>query len=402
MIKNLFRFLSAFMWYGCIAVLGLSLTACGGGSSSNNNNSAIDDNSLVDDSTQETILPSAETLIQVPASAPAERGALVSVKHLKRNTQAAINTVIADQPDDLPPISVFYDVETFQLNYLTVDGHGVLTEASALIALPQKSPLKRSPILSFQHGTVFYNAEAPTSIFDESAPEVVTASLGYIVLSADYIGYGASLGKEHPYLLAHPSANAVIDLLKAAKTWFDFHDYPYQPQLFLTGYSEGGYVTMATHKIMQEDQIAPFNMVASVVGAGPYDLSITLETLFQGVSEVPSLIADPLTGLLVNALTPDDSDVVFQTTFLERYFNGETQDNVHDWQPHVPVRLYHGKDDKTVPYESSSSALAAMQARQTADVSLVDCPATPSDHVECVVPYWLYMLEFFAPMAEGL
>ncbi|MGV6810344.1 MAG: alpha/beta hydrolase family protein, partial [bacterium] len=263
MIINPFRsfaFLASLRTSVLLVLLSGSLLACGG-SSSNNNDTAgdLNDNRLVDDNTPALTLPTVETLINVPAVADAERGALISVKHLKHNTQAAINTVIAAQPDDLPAISALYDVEAFQLNYLTVDGRGALTEASALITLPQKSPLKRSPLLSFQHGTVFYNAEAPTSIFDETAPEVVTASLGYIVLSADYIGYGASLGKEHPYLLAHPSANAVIDLFSAAKTWLDFHDYPYQPQLFLTGYSEGGYVTMATHKIMQEDQIAPFN-----------------------------------------------------------------------------------------------------------------------------------------------
>ncbi|HHC75090.1 MAG TPA: hypothetical protein ENK78_08455, partial [Thiothrix sp.] len=185
---RLFGFLASLRTYALIILLSGSLVACGGSSSNNTSNNTGDDtnsdlnnNNLVDDNTPALTLPTAEALINVPTVADAERGALISVKHLKRNAQAAINTVINAQPSRLPAISALYDVEAFQLNYLTVDGQGALTEASALIALPQKSPLKRSPVLSFQHGTVFYNAEAPTSIFNETAPEVVTASLGYIV-----------------------------------------------------------------------------------------------------------------------------------------------------------------------------------------------------------------------------
>jgi len=371
--------------------LSMAVAACGGGGG-NSSDSATTINPFL-----------SKDLTPIPSqSGKHQRGDIIAVQYLKKHTQLSINTTLASQPDTLPALNVLYDVKSYQLNYMTLDGRDQLIEASALIVIPQKPSTTPSPVLSFQHGTKFYNREAPTHVATADAPEVITAAIGYIVASADYVGYGASQSIEHPYLLARPSAYAVIDMLYALRTWLDFHQYPHSQQLFLTGYSEGGYVTMAAHKIMQEEKSAPFNIVASVVGAGPYHLDLSLKELFRGIGQLPSLVADPLIGLLVSSLTPEDSDIAFQATFLERYFNGETQDNVHEWRANVPIRLYHGKDDQTVPYESSRSTLNAMQAQQSVDIELIDCPAAVSDHKNCVVPYWLFMSNYFASIAEGL
>ena len=376
--------------YGLWVFLSIALSACGGGGSSNDDNTT-------------TINPFlSKDLTPIPVQATNQRGTIISVQYLQTQTQSDINASIAAKPDTLPPLNVLYDVKSYQLNYFTLDGHNQLTEASALIVIPQKPTITPSPVLSFQHGTKFYNREAPTQELGAEAPEVITAAMGYIVSSADYVGYGASHSIEHPYLLAKPSAYAVIDMLTALKTWLDFHEYPHNQQLFLTGYSEGGYVTMATHKIMQEENIAPFNIVASVVGAGPYNLSVSLRELFRGIGSLPSLLADPVINLLLTSLSPDDSDIAFQTTFLERYFDNDRQDNVHEWRANTPIRLYHGKDDQTVPYKSATTTLEAMQTQNSADIELIDCPADPSNHRNCVVPYWLFMINYFANMAEGL
>jgi fermentation-respiration switch protein FrsA (DUF1100 family) len=52
---------------------------------------------------------------------------------------------------------------------------------------------------------------------------------------------------------------------------------------------------------------------------------------------------------------PDDADVTFQSTFLDNFLADDTSaieraSNVHDWKPEAPVRLFHGRDDQTVPY----------------------------------------------------
>ena len=102
-------------------------------------------------------------------------------------------------------------------------------------------------------------------------PPVVLASLGYIVIAADYVGYGVSAAAPHPYLLSAPSASAVVDLMTAAKYWRQVQHVPDNKQLFLTGYSEGGYVTMATHRALQAGTSPHRNeLVRVVAGAGRY------------------------------------------------------------------------------------------------------------------------------------
>jgi hypothetical protein len=64
--------------------------------------------------------------------------------------------------------------------------------------------------------------------------------------------------------------------------------------------------------------------------------------------------------------------------------------------------MTHGRDDQTVPYAASVVTLQAMQARGAPQVSLTDCPAMPSTHRGCVAPYWTFMLQQLAPLAQGL
>src|SRR5690606_21601138 len=50
-------------------------------------------------------------------------------------------------------------------------------------------------------------------------------------------------------------------------------------QLFLTGYSEGGYVAMATHRAMQA---AGMHVTASAPMSGPYALAAFADAMFMG------------------------------------------------------------------------------------------------------------------------
>ena len=97
---------------------------------------------------------------------------------------------------------------------------------------------------------------------------VVLASLGYIVLAPDYVGFGASRARP-PYLLAAPSAAATVDFLTATRTWRSQTNVADNGQLFLTGCSEGGYVTMATHRALQTSASPHLQQLRMVVpGAG--------------------------------------------------------------------------------------------------------------------------------------
>lgn len=318
-----------------------------------------------------------------------------------------------------------YAVQAYRLTYLTVDGLGQETLASALVTVPQKPLSSTSPVLSYQHGTITKDADAPSQLANVETPEVVMASLGYIVLSADYVGYGASKGVPHPYLLSAPSAAAVIDLMTAAKYWRETNKVLDNQQLFLAGYSEGGYVTMATHRALQAGNSSFHqNLVSVAPGAGPYNVALTLGEQLKVIRR-----ANPLLGALINPgflkylgqtdrnnvrdkllaeVQGNDSDVVFLPTFLDYFLNDDEASldrfsSVHDWRPEVAVSLYHGRDDRTVSYLNATNALDTMRARgATSTVNLTDCAVQPAGHKECVVPYWRFMLDQFARQVKNL
>ena len=68
----------------------------------------------------------------------------------------------------------------------------------------------------------------------------------------------------------------------------------------------------------------------------------------------------------------------------------------------ICVRLFHGRDDQTVPYVNATVTLHDMLARGARDVTLTDCPAVPSSHVGCVPPYIGFLLGQLAERVHDL
>jgi pimeloyl-ACP methyl ester carboxylesterase len=355
---------------------------------------------------------------------PTGAGRLESATQLNRISAAEIGAELQAPGSRSPPLAPRYDVVNHRLTYRTTDARGSEIVASALVSVPVKPAGAKSPVLSYQHATIVKDAEAPSNHATADEIVVVLASLGYIVVAADYVGYGASQGAPHPYLLAAPSAAAVVDLLTAASTWRSRNRIADNGQLFLAGYSEGGYTTLAAHRALQAAGRAPLSGLAVVVaGAGPYDVGVVLDELLRRVSaENPTLglLVSPIVlrhlsasvrrevrELLRKRLLDDDADVAFDLTLLDLYLADDRAEiarlsDVIDWAPAAPLRLFHGRDDQTVPYVSSTQALQKMRARGAGDVSLTDCAAAPSSHIGCVPSFVAFMLGEFALRARDL
>lgn len=351
-------------------------------------------------------------------------GRLLASTALLRFGIPAVREALAALGERVPALEPRWEVETHRLEYLSTDVDGREIRVSGLLAVPLKPAGARSPVLSYQHATIFRDEEAPSLAVVADAPPVVMASLGYIVLAADYVGYGVSKGTPHPYLLSVPSASAVVDLLTAGRTWRLQRRLASNGQLFMAGYSEGGYVTMAAHRALQSGAAAPAaELVAVAPGAGPFDLGVTLDVLLRRVkdqnaflgalidpgflSKLPSSLRDEVRRALVRELIPDDADVAFDTKFIDAFLADdraliERQSNVHDWAPAVPVHLFHGRDDQTVPYAASESAHAAMRARGAGAVSFDTCTATPAGHKDCVPQFWQLMVQRLGALARDL
>lgn len=356
---------------------------------------------------------------------PAGAGQLQSATLLGSIAATDIAQALQAQDSRIPDLVPRYDVLAYRLEYTTSDVNGQPIRASGLVGVPAKAAGAASPVLSYQHGTIFRDSEAPSNNAVASEVALVMASVGYIVLAPDYVGYGASKGAPHPYLLSGPSAAAVVDFLTAAQTWRRQQGVADNGQLFMTGYSEGGYVTLAAHRALQWGNSPHLqNLRQVVVGAGPYNVQATMDGLVDVVrqeNKVVGALINPgflrylggsaqreVRRALLKALLPNDADVVIDATFIDNFLSDDVPNlnrlsNVHQWRPTLPVRFYHGKDDRTVPYASAASTVQAMQAQGAGDlVSLNDCPATPAGHLECVPSFLDFMLRQLGAQAQGL
>jgi len=393
--------------------LAVVLSACGGGGN------ASPDAGQTEPPQASNPAPDAPGVVADDETGP---GALHGTTPLGTVPTQAIIQAMADSR--LPAVVPVYDVETFRLTYMTSDGEGQPILASGLLAVPKRAAGAPSPVISYQHATIFRDAEAPSNNPTASEPSVVMASMGYIVVAADYVGYGVSRGTPHPYLLSAPTAAAVVDLLHAARAHADRSGLVFNGQLFLVGYSEGGYATAAAHRALQ-DAGGDFAraLVGSAPGGGPLDVGATLDELLRRVRHENALLGilvdpDLLQNLgsslrrqvrdeLLKKLLPGDTDVLFQTTFIDNFLANDRaainrDSDVHDWRPVAPVRLFHGREDQTVPFVASAHAQQAMQARGAPDVLLEECTAVPAGHLQCVPQYWQVMLSQLAAAVRDL
>jgi alpha/beta superfamily hydrolase len=181
-------------------------------------------------------------------------------------------------------------IDVYHFEYQTIDPAGDITPASAALMVPNDaaSPCQgERPIVMYAHGTSTDKAFNMADLEDSDNGEAllmaaVFAAEGYIVVAPNYVGYDTSTLAYHPYLNGEQQSADMIDALTAARSALPTADAPNTMdggQLFVTGYSQGGYVAMATHRAVQE---AGDTVTASAPMSGPYALSAFSDAIFQG------------------------------------------------------------------------------------------------------------------------
>ena len=136
---------------------------------------------------------------------------------------------------------------TYKTTYL---GEEII--ASGLVSFPDTD--EPVPILSFNHGTESKHLDAPSDNLVTYSFFSNAASLGYIFVMPDYLGFGSSKNILHPYYRSDIVGNTIVDMLKAVKELAEIEDYNFNGDVFLAGYSEGGFATMAAHKNIEENK----------------------------------------------------------------------------------------------------------------------------------------------------
>ena len=179
------------------------------------------------------------------------------------------------------------DILFYHIEYETVGGAGEPTTASAVLMIPTGVAANCSgdrPIVLYAHGTTtdrdFNMADLQNA--ETIALAALFASQGYIVVAPNYAGYDTSTLPYHPYLIADQQSKDMIDALTAARNALPLASLTTvkdDGRLFITGYSQGGYVAMATHRAMQA---AGMNVTASAPMSGPYALAAFVDAVFYG------------------------------------------------------------------------------------------------------------------------
>ena len=194
-------------------------------------------------------------------------------------------------------------VDVQYIQYGTVGGAGESTDASGALMTPSGGPgcTGSRPIVLYAHGTTVVKSFNLANLLDEGAAAYSEAALiaatyaaqGYIVVAPNYAGFDSSKLAYHPYLNADQESKEMMDALSAARKALPGLLQPVQDsgKLFITGYSQGGHVAMATHKAMQA---AGQTVTASAPMSGPYALAALGDAVYYGNVNLGSTLFMPL------------------------------------------------------------------------------------------------------------
>lgn len=296
-------------------------------------------------------------------------------------------------------------VTYYTIKYRTIY-QGKQIDSRGLLLIPDN--MDTTYLIAYFHGTTipvnlsaFYQSkmETPSNYnggskdFNETRNIALAwASNGFAVFIPDYIGFGITKEKEHPYLAYEELFKANIDGLLAVKEFFSQQGISYDNRLFLSGWSQGAGASLSAHKFIQEQYASEFTVVASSGLAGPYnfkgfifkilekkDEELLINNIFSwGLYSLnkfsPELkrptdqlysypVYDQYAAIFPPSKIPsqtlreyflnhiiDGSDVVMNQVLQKNTFS-------HGWNPVGQVFLHHGDADEFVYYSNSVDAL---------------------------------------------
>ena len=338
------------------------------------------------------------------------RGNILSLLPLGTISKSYMSDFLIDNNIDIGLVPE-NDVKVYSIVYETVDWDGVARQASGAIYVPDIKEDLSFPIYSGQHGTESKRSNVASIIPLRGFDSMFMASVGYVGSSPDLLGLGVSDDVVHPYVHKFV-AEAVVDKIRAVKSFMCSREIDDNGQLFLAGYSEGGYVAMATHRLVEESYSDEFKITASAPMAGPYDMSYSSRRILS-IDEYPqpgyisftymsynsieklnrpatdlfqSPYAERIPDLMDGSKSIDEANRYLTTTidnlFAEKFlsdFLGEGEQELKkkfeknsllDWNPKAPIKLFHGTDDEEVNYNNSVLALENLK-NNGADIDLI-------------------------------
>ncbi len=361
-----------------------------------------------------------------------------------------IQTQTKEQISNEYGVNATHDVDLFKVLYETLDVHGALDTASGLMIVPNTVG-DTYPILCYQHGTVNGRSDVPSNLQGGAGLAILFGGLGYLTTAADFLGLGEARGV-HPYVHADTEASAAIDFIRAAKEYASQNNVEVNDQLFITGYSQGGHAAMAAHREIETNLSNEFTVTAAAPMSGPYSISEKMIDFTMGDDPYTFVAYIAWTALSYQAAYGDlyeNLEEFFKPNYavqIERFKNEEInlfslnlglfaelnangglfpknmlqdstreiilsgidhpinnalRDNdVYDWTPTAPTRLFYCTADDQVFYENAILANQVMNDNGAADVMAMDVGPN-LDHGGCVTPATQATIEFFQQVQDN-
>ncbi len=322
------------------------------------------------------------------------------------------------------------------VKYTSKDDQGNDIELSGLFIYPLKldGEILQTPLVSYNHGTELMKKYAPSKWdpFDISeyknfmeviVAHVLASFFGWSIIMPDYQGMGYDLNEPHPYCIREKLAAATADMVEKGINMIkdNNHDFVnWDGHLFVYGYSEGGFVTMAVTQELEDRNIA---MTGSVCMDGPYDLSGTMLDMMIGDEPAPVPYYLPLMLVGYNNQYPEtyvydqmlkepyrtdvpkyatgfyDEDVVngimpashilkeiFEDAFVDS-LNDSTSvawqklyenDTYQNWIPETTMLMWHCQNDDCVPIGNYEAAKAVFAQGGAQNITFVEFPPVPN------------------------
>ncbi len=371
-----------------------------------------------------------------PEPAPSEPDKyLVKVETIDSLSADAVKALVTTT-NPLYGTLVKYGIKAYRITYKTKNTDNQDVEASGAVVIPMLAANASAvPMVSYQHGTISTDAQAPSNFNPNAGNDAqlvaLLAAQGYVSVAPDYIGYGVSKNLAHTYEHRQGLSQASLDLLRAAKEYFAKKDTRYwDKRLYLTGYSEGGYATMSLLKKMEEEAASEFNLRAVSVGSGAYNKTAFMKYIVNDqatttagynrlyawvlltynriyglnrpasyyfkepyASQIPAEVKNlaNLSTLMINTSISNTFTDTFKKALNDGtdtgFLNAVKDNDVYDWKPNTTLWMYHGTADDLVPVLNSETAVAAMKAKGATKVSYY--PVAGANHSSAVLQYAL-------------
>ena len=325
-------------------------------------------------------------------------------------------------------------------------------------------------MLCNNHGTIFLNSEAPSNaevsngLPDYAQAVLMTGYAGFAAIYPDYIGFGDSNTTVHPYIMKKAAAREAVDMLKASMTYMKNNNVVLNYQLYISGYSEGGYNALAMAEEVEKNFSDRVNLMGVAPMAGPYNVEALGDIDLNATKKMayPAFLADlaysyshyysdvnlsdlaiphlaqfqlafngqydtvPIQTILgvANPSTGDygfythTTNELFKDGFISDYQNNQNnimrqkfaENNLDNWTPRSKMNFIQCVDDDIIPFSESNDIYNKFKANG-ADVTLMPIPTGmlsqqkdakhPFVHVNCVPEAYGTAVKWFAAIRNG-